>query len=294
MWKEKVVVDGPYDFDRALRRLAFDPLVAADLKTRTLNVPLWVDGKPVTAEVKGMGSTGSPRFQVSGYGDPKEKVLARLAEIFKWDRPLSAVAEHFALTDLKPLFQLYRGNPFVCEFSVYRSLMKSIVHQQLNMKFANVLTERFAKTFGFQQQGVWFYPQAEKVAELPVDELRKLQFSQRKAEYVIDTSKMIVEGRLSLEKLKQMTDEEALKTLVNIRGVGKWTAESVLLFGMGREDLLPAGDVGIQNAVKKLHGYSEKPKAEWLREVGQKEWSPYRSYASQYLWESLGHHSVKG
>ncbi|HEX6922918.1 MAG TPA: DNA-3-methyladenine glycosylase [Bacillales bacterium] len=293
MWEEKVVVDGPYDFDRALRRLAFDPLVTADLKRRTLGVPLWIEGKPVVAEVKSIGSVGSPRFLVASYGEPKEAVLSRLTKIFKWDKPLGTIAEHFALTDLRPLFQLYRGNAFICEFSVYRALMKSIVHQQLNMRFANVLTERFTKTYGFQQQGVWFYPQPEKVAEIPVDELRKLQFSQRKAEYVTDTAKMIVGGQLSLDGLRNMDDDEALKTLVKIRGVGSWTAESVLLFGMGREDLLPAGDVGIQNAVKSLYGYVDKPKLKKLRELGEKEWSPFRSYASLYLWESLGNHSVK-
>jgi DNA-3-methyladenine glycosylase II len=293
MWEEQVIVDGPYDFERALKRLAFDPLAAVDLKTQTLCVPLWIEEEPVVAEVKSVGSVDNPRFLVSSYCESKQAVLSRLAQIFKWDTPLSNVTEHFALTDLKPLFELYHGTPLICDFDLYGSLMKIIIHQQLNMKFAYVLTERFVKTLGFQKQGVWFYPQPEKVAEIPVEELRKLQFSQRKTEYVIDTSKIIVDGDLSLEDLRQASNEDVMKVLTTIRGIGTWTAECLLLFGLGREDLLPAGDIGLQNAVKHFYGYPDKPKPDKLRELGKKEWSPYQSYATLYLWESLGNHSAK-
>ncbi|HET7616053.1 MAG TPA: DNA-3-methyladenine glycosylase, partial [Bacillales bacterium] len=267
-------------------------LTAADLKNRALRVPVWIRGKPVVAEVKSLGSMNHPVFLVSGFGGERGAVIRRLKQIFKWESPLPAVAEHFALTDLRPLFVMFRGTPLAGEFGVYRALIKSIVHQQLNIEFANELTKRFVDMYGFEQDGAKFYPQPDKVATLTVDDLLRLQFSRRKAEYVIGASKMIASGELSMDDLSKASNEDAVKILMQIRGVGRWTAESVLLFGIGREDILPAGDVGIQNAFKHFFSREDKPKEEELREIGEREWSPYQSYASLSLWESLGSHSV--
>ncbi|SDN73901.1 DNA-3-methyladenine glycosylase family protein [Alkalicoccus daliensis] len=154
------------------------------------------------------------------------------------------------------------------------------------MKFAYTLTSRFVQTFGFQKEGAWFYPSPAQTADLHVDNLRALQFSGRKAEYIIDTSKIIAEGTLDLASLYKLTNEEIISDLIQIRGVGRWTAENFLMFGMGRLDLLPIQDIGILNAVKKLKSAQAKPAPEILAGMGE-QWKPYRTYASLYLWESL-------
>lgn len=292
MWKEKVKIEGPYNFDRALRRLAFEPLFAVDLEEQSIRVPLWTSHEPTVVHIESTGSVDMPCFVVSGDCRQKDNAMAQIKDIFRWERPLSEIMEFFAATRLHPLFEMYEGTPLVREFSLYRSLMKSIIHQQLNLKFVNTLTERLVTTYGFQKDSIWFYPHPQTVANIPVDDLRRLQFSQRKAEYVIDTSRLIADGDLSLEGLVEASDEEVMQTLVSIRGIGRWTAECFLLFGMGRENLLPAADIGIQNAVKKFYGCTKKPKADALRELGE-EWAPYQSYAALYLWESLGSHSVQ-
>lgn len=291
MWKEEVRPEGPYHFDRALRRLAFEPLFAIDLHAQSIRVPLWIDGKPVVADVESKGTVERPCFLVSCSDTQKTAVLDRLTEIFQWQRSLAVVAQHFAKTDLKSLVDDYAGTPLVTEFSLYRSLMKSIIHQQLNLKFVNTLTERWVKTYGFQKEGVWFYPRPETAANVPIEDLREMQFSQKKAEYVIGASKMIADGQLSLQALREAENEDVMRTLMDVRGIGKWTAEVFLLFGLGRENLLPAADIGLQNAVKKYYGYDQKPKADDIRELG-KAWAPYQSYATLYFWESLGSHTV--
>ncbi|HET7657373.1 MAG TPA: DNA-3-methyladenine glycosylase [Bacillales bacterium] len=291
MWQEEVAIEGPYDFEKALPRLAFDPLSVVDLKEKSLKVPLFIEGKPVVAVVKGIGTNEDPKFVVSCKEGSKPEVMAKLTRILKWDTSLAKVSNHFSDTDIGELFERYAGTPLICDYDLYRALMKNIIHQQVNMKFAYTLTERFVKTYGFEREGIWFYPQPEKVARLTVDELRELQFSQRKAEYAIDTSRLISEGELVLDDFWEMEDEEIVDKLVKIRGIGRWTAECVLLFGLGRENLLPTADVGLQNAVKKWYGFDEKPKPEELRARGR-EWSPYQSYASLYLWESLGNHTI--
>ena len=106
--------------------------------------------------------------------------------------------------------------------------MKCIIHQQLNLSFAYTLTGRFVHTFGEQKDGVWFYPLPETIAQLDYNDLRELQFSMRKAEYVIDTSRMIADGRLDLDELDQLSDEDIMEKLVKIRGIGPWTVQNVL------------------------------------------------------------------
>ena len=92
------------------------------------------------------------------------------------------------------------------DFHLYHCLMKCIIHQQLNLSFAYELTKRFVHTYGEQIEGVWFDPLPETIASLETEDLRKLQFSQRKAEYVIDVSKRIVSGSLCLEELHDLSD----------------------------------------------------------------------------------------
>ncbi|MFC7393935.1 DNA-3-methyladenine glycosylase family protein [Scopulibacillus cellulosilyticus] len=289
---EKIInIEGPYDFDRALRRLAFDPLIHIELNKRLIKIPLWIEGEPQVATVQAIGTTEQPAFKVSAQSQD-ETVIEQMTGIFKWDRSLHDITDHFSKTDLAPLFLEFKGMPLIKDFSIYQSLVKCIIHQQLNLVFSYQLTERFVKQFGFSIDDVWFYPRPETVADIPYESLQELQFSRRKAEYLVDTSRLIAEKSLSLDELKQLNNGEVIKRLVKIRGIGPWTAQNVLLFGMGREDLMPAGDIGIQNGIKKFYQLEQKPTLDFI-ENKAKSWSPFNSYAAIYLWEYLGNHSVK-
>jgi len=154
------------------------------------------------------------------------------------------------------------------------------------MAFAMKLTERFVQTFGFEKEGVWFYPEPEVVAELTVEQLRELQFSGRKAEYVIGIAKEIVAGNLHFADLKEQSDEDIFKQLIKLRGVGPWTVQNFLMFGLGRPNLFPVADIGIQNALKKHYKLEAKPSIAEMEQFS-KGWEPYLSYASLYLWRSI-------
>ncbi|WP_445489852.1 DNA-3-methyladenine glycosylase family protein [Niallia sp. 03133] len=278
---------GPYNFDLVLSRLALDPLHQVDVADRSVKVPLFIEKKPFVATVKAVGTTEHPAFEVNGIeGEMEEKLIQELKRIFQWDISLLSVYEHFQQTDLKKLFETHFGTPLVLDFHPYNCLVKCIVHQQLNLKFAYTLTHRFVTTYGFQKEGVWFYPQPERVAELTVEELRELQFSTRKAEYVINLSKQIVNGNLQLDNLQQKSDEEIMAELLPLRGIGPWTVQNFLLFGLGRNNLFPIADIGIQNAIKKLLQLEKKPTKEQMEELIVN-WHPYLSYASLYLWRSI-------
>ncbi|MFC4735068.1 DNA-3-methyladenine glycosylase family protein [Bacillus daqingensis] len=276
----------PYRFDQALKRLSIDPLLQLNHEHQELFVPLWIDDKPVPVRMLQTGSMERPVFQLEWDEADEKAVTSEVARLFQWETDLGAVADAFKGTELDPLFQQFRHTPFICDFQRYGSLVKTIIHQQLNMTFAFTLSTRFVHETGFEKSGVWFYPYPETTAALGVADLRELQFSGRKAEYVIDTSALIAEGRLSLDSLVLKDKEEAVAALKAVRGIGRWTAENFLMFGLGELDLFPVQDIGLQNGWKKLRGLDQKPKAEELDYVA-KAWPPYRTYAALYLWESI-------
>jgi DNA-3-methyladenine glycosylase II len=287
VWQEKTQIEGPYNFDRVLERHSLDPLNNIDIKNRSIKVPVMLNEESHVVEVKAIGTIEAPVFILKGKNQTSQSALInRVSEILQWNVPLNPILEHFQKTDLKELFIEHIGTPLVLDFNVFGCLLKCIIHQQLNLKFAYTLTERFVKTFGFEQEGVWFYPSPKTVASLEVSQLRELQFSQRKAEYVIGVGKAAAEEELDLESLKQASEEEIFNRLIKLRGVGNWTIQNLLLFGMGRQNLFPTADVGIQNALKKRYKLEQKPTLEQMEQYKQ-EWEPYLSYAALYLWRSI-------
>ena len=286
MWQERITIQGPYAFDRALERMSIDPLINVDRENLTVRLPY--DGlKRQALIIQSIGTTEDPTFLVSGRTDnDKEEAVLFVSDRFQWGKSLTRVGEHFSQTNLSSIFEEHRGTPLVLDSSIYSGLIKSIIHQQLNMKFASVLTRRFVTTYGEKIDDVWFYPSAERVAAIKVEELREMQFSQRKAEYVIGIGEKITSGELHIDKYPLMSDEEIMAELIQIRGIGPWTAQNVLLFGLGRLDVFPFADMGIQNALKKQFKMERKPT---MQEMEQwiESWKPYLSYASLYLWRSI-------
>ncbi len=282
-----VQIEGPYNFDQALKRLAFDPLIQTDREKRTLKLPILVNDQPVVVTLQATGSTENPSFHLTTHqNEDKDAILTKVYEIMHFHVPLKQVTDHYQDTDLYPLMKEHEGTPFITDFQPYGCLMKTIIHQQLNMKFATTLTERFVKTFGYEKEGAWFYPSPQTVSKLHVDELRQLQFSLRKAEYVIQTSEKIAAGNLDLEQIRLKREDQIVEELITLRGIGRWTAENFMMFGLGRMDLFPAQDIGVQNALKQFYNLDQKPSLEWMGKKSS-DWSPYRSYATLYLWNSL-------
>lgn len=287
MWKVRLEANSFYDFDYTLLRWQLDPLTYLDREERWVDIPVRIGPEKHIVRVQGLGTTDKPVFEVSSESDHSKNVLLDyIKDLFQWERDLEEIHDHFMGTNLQALFLNHPGTPIVKDFHLYDCLMKVIIHQQLNMKFAYTLSTRFVQHFGSEKNGVWFYPTPEVVAELSYDQLRKLQFSQRKAEYVIDTSKKIVSGDIELESLAQLSNHEAMKQLVKVRGIGPWTAENWLMFGVGRENLFPKADIGIQNALMIYFNLDQKPTKAQM-EFWSQAWEPYLSYASLTLWRSI-------
>ncbi|UOQ84570.1 DNA-3-methyladenine glycosylase family protein [Gracilibacillus salinarum] len=287
MWQEEIALTMPYDFDYLLFRMDMDNLNYVDMENRRVFVPIRIEEEKHVVTVTATGTTQAPSFLTEGQlVQRKDELIARIAAIFAWDQDLNKIGQFFAETDLADLFDQYPATPLIREFDPFSNLVKTIIHQQLNMSFAQVLTLRFVTTYGEKVDDVWFYPAPNQVAKIPYQELQDMQFSRRKAEYVIDTAQKIVDGELDLYSFYDKTDQEVMKELVKIRGIGAWTAQNWLMFSLGRQDHFPSSDIGIQNALKQYFGLDKKPSAQQLEEWNQF-WEPYRSYAAMTLWRSI-------
>jgi DNA-3-methyladenine glycosylase II len=162
----------------------------------------------------------------------------------------------------------------------YGALLRAIVGQQLSTKAARTIYLRVLDIF----DGV--APSPEQLLEADEKALRGAGLSGRKVEYLRDLAAHVISGELELDRLDDLSDEEAIEEIVAVRGLGQWTAEMFLIFHLERPDVLSGGDLGIRKAIQIEYGLEEMPTPEEVLEAGDP-WRPHRSLASLYLWESL-------
>ena len=177
---------------------------------------------------------------------------------------------------------LEQQEPFVLlpRKKVYLHLCSSIISQQLSTKVAKVIFGRFLDLFGKKE------PTAKEILEIPVEKFRSIGFSNAKASYVHNVCKFFVENNITDARLNKMSNEEVIELLTQIKGVGKWTVEMILMFTLGREDVFAVDDLGIQQSITKLYkldATDKKLMKEKMLQISSK-WSPYRTYACRYLW----------
>jgi DNA-3-methyladenine glycosylase II len=162
----------------------------------------------------------------------------------------------------------------------FEALCMSIASQQLSTKAADTIFRRFCDAFPNRK------PTPDVVMTLTDEEIRRVGFSRPKVTFIKDLAAHVLDGRLDLKGLKKHPDEEVMRQLVAVKGIGRWTAEIFLMFRLGRPDIFPADDLGLMNAVQRAYGLRKRPDAKRLRKLGEA-WKPYRSVAAWYLWQSL-------
>jgi len=161
---------------------------------------------------------------------------------------------------------------------LFEDLVESIISQQLSIKASGTIFTRFKALFKTKK-----FPSPKDLLKKRDDELRTAGISYQKISYLKSVADAFVSDLINIKIIGQMSDEEVITTLTQIRGVGKWTAEMILIFTLARPDVFSVGDLGIRNAIERLYGIKEKDKMLALSE----KWKPYRSSACWYLWRSL-------
>jgi DNA-3-methyladenine glycosylase II len=161
----------------------------------------------------------------------------------------------------------------------FHHLAESILYQQLNGKAAATIFKRFTDAAGDPLT-------PEGILRLSDTQMRAVGLSKQKTSYLRDLAAKTKDGLLEFEKLSALSDDDVIKHLVQVKGVGVWTAHMFLMFTLRRPDILPTGDYGIQVALKKHYRKRKLPKPKDMEKIA-KSWAPYRSVACWYLWRSL-------
>ena len=192
-----------------------------------------------------------------------------------WDRAKRALARRdpvmAAIIRRHPRVHLVsRGDPFL-------TLARSIVGQQISVKAAQSVWNRFAVVVPVLDP--------KEVLKVKRTELRACGLSERKVEYISDLAQRFADGAVHAHRWPQMSDEEVIADLVQVRGIGRWTAEMLLMFSLLRPDVFPLGDLGLQKGIR-LAYFRRKVSLATMAKLGAG-WSPWRSVATWYLWRSL-------
>jgi DNA-3-methyladenine glycosylase II len=161
----------------------------------------------------------------------------------------------------------------------FHSLAEAIVYQQLNGKAAVTIFKRFAALAGEPLT-------PEGILKLTTAQMRSVGLSKQKSSYLKDMAERAARGELDFKRLPEMTDDEVIKHLTQVKGVGVWTAHMFLMFTLRRPNVLPTGDYGVQMAIKKHYKKRKLPKPQQMEKIARS-WEPYRSVACWYLWKSL-------
>jgi DNA-3-methyladenine glycosylase II len=165
--------------------------------------------------------------------------------------------------------------------NAFQSLVESIIYQQLTGSAANVIYGRFIKYYN----NVMPTPM-EIISTSDIELKSKVGLSSKKVQYLKDLSIRVVEEKLDLDLLSTISDEEVINQLIQVKGIGRWTAEMFLIFCLGRPDVLPVTDLGIRKAMHKIYSIPELPKPAEMLAIAQP-WRPHRTVATWYLWKSL-------
>lgn len=220
----------------------------------------------------------------------KKKIVSYIKDWFDLGRnltPFYQLAEEDPI--LKRLVKKYYGYRMIGITHLFEALTWAVIGQQINLTFAYTLKKRFTEHFGekivWQENDYWLFPEPEQIAALKVSDLRNLQFTRRKSEYIIGIAQLMASRKLAKEKLIHKNFRDLHKALLSIRGVGDWTANYVMMRCFRRTEALPVADVGLQRALGRQLGLDRKLTEQEIKKVA-KNWQGWEAYATFYLWRS--------
>jgi len=224
------------------------------------------------------GGRGAPRA-----GAGRSDMLAAVPEAIRLDPALLEEARRRlrrrdpvlagVIRRVGPCRMEARGDP-------YGSLLRSVLYQQLAGSAARAIDLRFRAPFAYR------YPAPARLLALRAARLRAVGLSRQKIAAVKAVARAFADGDVSARRLQRLHDEGVVEAVTRIHGIGEWTAHMLLMFSLGRPDVLPVGDYGVRKAAQRLYGLADLPRRAELEQLGEP-WRPYRSVASWYLWRAM-------
>jgi DNA-3-methyladenine glycosylase II len=296
----------PYDFELT----AGQPSYSRDQEFKTED---YIDGaylrlldlgdKAALARVESAGSVDDPQLAVSLTGDDltdddAERAGRQISWLLGCDQDLrpfyDSVAHDPILRDVVEQFYGYHNTRTA---SVFEALVQAIMGQQIATAVARIVRNLLIQNYGVRASigdREWYaFPRAETLARAEVSDLRQLKLSVRKSEYIQGIARAALESPDGFERMHDLPDDEVVKGMVALRGVGNWTAQWVLVRALARPDGFPIGDLALRRTVASLYFNGAEINDEELLEFSHR-WSPWRSYATAYLFAALRAGRVAG
>lgn len=250
-----------------------------------------VDGAPVVFEVTCHGTDIHVNFPGGANEHTRHSVANYVWEWFDLGtdiRPFYELVKKDEL--LGPLSQKYFGLRVIGIPDLFEALCWAVIGQQINLTFAYTLKRRFVEAYGesmnWHGDTHWMFPTPEAIAKVSVEDLKKLQFTEKKSEYVIEVARRISCGELTKANLQTQSFDDAQRELLGLRGIGPWTANYVLMRCLHDPSAFPIQDVGMHNAIKANLGMDRKPTLPEIEQLATG-WKGWEAYATFYLWRSL-------
>lgn len=197
---------------------------------------------------------------------------------------LQHAAEHLRKHDpvLAPIIERAGIAAFEPHTDYYTAIVNSIIGQQVSVASAAAVKRRLQELFNGH------YPTPAEILETEEETLRSVGLSRQKQKYIRDLAQHIVDGKVTFDKIADQSNDEIINELTDVKGIGIWTAHMFLMFGVGRLDILPIGDLGVRNGVRDLYGFEQTPTPDEVTEIAtNNNWHPYESVASWYVWRAF-------
>jgi DNA-3-methyladenine glycosylase II len=200
-----------------------------------------------------------------------KNIIKAINHLKRNDKILAKVINQVGPCTLKP-----QTDPF-------ESIIDAIISQQLSMFAAQSIFNRFVEYYKPKK-----FPSPDDILNTSNEDLRKIGISNAKIRCLKDLCEKIKSGQIHLNKIHKLSDDEIVKELTQVKGIGRWTAHMFLIFSLGRLNVLPTEDLGIRKGIMKLYRLRKLPDERKILEIAkQNQWSPYCSIASWYIWRSL-------
>ena len=284
----------PFNFDLSCRIFSDGDKNIKKYANNHLWQAITINQETVFLYIESVGDVESPELKVS-VESGKELSL----DVLNLVPPMVHKIFNLGL-DLGPFYNEMESDPVLSNIirqlyglknpstpSLFEALVDSIVEQQISLKVAHNIETKLIKEFGLPvelyKQKYYSYPQPRDLANLELQKLRDCGLSFRKAEYIHDLSRNILDQKLDLEKISKMENTKLMiEELTKIRGVGVWTAELALLRGLGRLDAIPADDISLQRIISYFYNDNEKVSSEQVRKIATS-WGKWKGLATYYL-----------
>ena len=270
-----------------------------------LRRPLWLAGVPNVAEfdLSQAGTMGLRLVALRGHAARPGKQKAALFDelttqtLFVWGLDDDATDLDKLMVsdrDLAPLLERFGTLRIVRAPDLYEALLVAVIGQQVSVQAAQSIRRRLMQNLGTRvtvdnalgQEIHYLYPTPKQMIKSGELGLREQGLSRQKTRYLLEIANLAATGELDRDAFAALSDEDAIRRLCEIKGVGRWTAEIALMRGLGRNDVFAAGDLGLQVAVQELRRMRKRPSEKALRKIAE-HWKGWRSYAAFYLWMTL-------